>query len=104
MRLAPFDPTATDQAARITAAEARLADTEARVARLEAKLLRRGDDEDDALRFDAAARVVGYSPAGLRKVLKRDPDLARCYHRAPGMSSRLIFSRKALESWKASRT
>ena len=81
----------------------RLAEAEARIARLEAKL--HGAAElDDAMQLAAAARLCGYSGSNFRKLAKKDPELARCYHKAPGRASRLIFSRKALERWKAARS
>jgi len=80
----------------------RVAEAEARIARLEARLV--GEPDDDALGINAAARFVGYSVSNMRKLVRRDPALAACYWRAPGRSSRLIFSRKKLDSWKRSRS
>lgn len=78
------------------------AELEARLARLEARVA--GEPEDDALGIAAAARFIGYSPSNLRKLVRRDPALAACYWRAPGRSSRLIFSLRRLEAWKAARS
>jgi hypothetical protein len=85
----------------------RLAEAEARIARLEAKL--HGAAElDDALDSAAAARFVGCSVRNLYRICKSDPALAKCYHRAlprkAGASTKLVFSRKALERWKAARS
>jgi hypothetical protein len=81
----------------------RLASAEARLARLEAGANADGK-ENDALGAVAAAKLVGYTYPGFRKVLARDPDLQKCYHRAPGTRSRMIFSRNKLEQWKATRS
>ncbi|MGH7294575.1 MAG: helix-turn-helix domain-containing protein [Polyangiaceae bacterium] len=50
-----------------------------------------------------AAELLGYSRSGLRKLLKRDADLARCYSKAPGAASKLVFDRRALLAWRESR-
>lgn len=86
-------------AIRLADVEARLAERDARLARLEARVA--GEPEDDALGIAAAARLIGYSVSNLRKLVRSDPALAACYWRAPGKSSRLIFSRQKLERWKA---
>jgi hypothetical protein len=64
----------------------------------------RNNNDDDAIRITAAAHICGYTVGGFRKLLRKDADLCRCYHKAGGTSSRLIFSRKKLEAWKAARS
>lgn len=82
----------------------RIALAEARLARVEAQL-RHVPETDDALTTEQAARMVGMSVSGLRKIYARDADLARCSYR-PGGTDRapLRWSRVALEAWRRGRS
>jgi len=58
--------------------------------------------DTDLVGIAAAARIVGYSVSGFKKLLARDADLVATYSRA-GPKAHRRFSRRKLESWKRSR-
>lgn len=83
----------------------RLAELEGRLARVEARVGAPRDGEDEVLETADAARLAGFgSVGGFRKVLRRDPSLARAYARAPGRRSRLRWSRRKLLAWIEARS
>lgn len=79
----------------------RLAELEARVARIEGE--RAVTAADPTLDSAEAARFLGFSIHGFYRILKRDPELVKCYFRVPGKRSHMKFSRDALEKYKAAR-